>query len=208
MPQPQSNMNPWLIVELAVFAGGVLVALAGQRLDDASLTYLGIALCGGAGVVIGLEAIIKRRVVLPSRYYRYGSETYLGIAAFAQGIQLILIGGFLIDMAMHAYRDTARAAFLAMVRHPGGALLTFGVLCLSAAVIAIVGYAEQTQAPRFVVALQAIASRLLPGALLIALALAAFGLGVLELAAPETFDQLGGGFLEVLFGAALTDAGP
>jgi hypothetical protein len=43
-------------------------------------------------------------------------------------------------------------------------------------------------------------SRLLPGIILLGLGLGALGLGLFEIAAPNVFDEQGGGFLEVLYG--------
>jgi hypothetical protein len=43
-------------------------------------------------------------------------------------------------------------------------------------------------------------SRLLPGGILVVLGLGALWLGVFEIIAPDTFDEMGGGFLEVLYG--------
>jgi hypothetical protein len=43
-------------------------------------------------------------------------------------------------------------------------------------------------------------SRLLPGIILVILGLGAMGLGLFEMAAPNAFDAMGGGFLEMLYG--------
>ena len=69
------------------------------------------------------------------------------------------------------------------------------------AITAFVGTVEDKQGGRFEVYLTLLTSRLLPGAILIVLALGVLGLGLLEITTSSTFDQLGGGFLEVLFGA-------
>jgi hypothetical protein len=193
-------MNPWTILELALGVIGAGLAIVGQKLSQPILSYAGIAVLGLVTIVIGLEAMVKRRVVLPSRYYRYASETYVGLAAFAQGVLFILMGTFLSGVSILAYLNTGRSVFQHFVRHPGLPLLIFGVSCFMAAIVAVAGYAEQRQGPKWVVFLELLTSRLLGGLILIAIAVAATGLGLLEVVAPQTFDQMGGGFLEVLFG--------
>jgi hypothetical protein len=79
-------------------------------------------------------------------------------------------------------------------------LLIIGLFLLMTAISALVGTVEEKQVSRLEVALSLLVSRLLSGLILIALAAGAIGLGLLEIASPGTFDQLGGGFLEVLFG--------
>jgi hypothetical protein len=69
------------------------------------------------------------------------------------------------------------------------------------AISAFVGTVEDKEGGRFEVYLTLLTSRLLPGLILVALATGALGLGLLEITLPETFDKIGGGFLELLFGA-------
>jgi len=192
-------MNPWVILIIALAAIGALFIIAGQKFSFPLLYYLGFSVMGMVSIVIGLEAMIKRRMILPSRYSRRQSETYTGAAAFAYGILFILWGVFFIGVSGIAYLNTGRATFLYFVQHPGPILLLFGLTCFTTAIIALGGYEEQKRGEKWAVALDFLTSRLLPGLILIVIALAATGLGTLEIAAPQTFDQLGGGFLEVLF---------
>jgi hypothetical protein len=194
-------MNPWTIIEIATAVIGALFLFGGQRLDLSILTYTGFSLMGLTAIIIGAEAMIKRRIILPSRYFRRANETYLGVAAFAQGIQFMLLGVFFIGVSILAYFNTGRAVFLQLVRRPSLVLLTFGVWCLATAVTAIAGYAEQKQGAKWAVVLDFVTSRLLSGLILIVIGCGAIGLGLLEMVAPQAFDQMGGGFLEVLFGA-------
>jgi len=41
---------------------------------------------------------------------------------------------------------------------------------------------------------------LLPGIILVVIGLGMTGLGLFEILAPEAFDKMGGGFLEILYG--------
>lgn len=102
-------MNAWTILEVATLIAASAFIVGGQRLTSPLLTEIGIALTGISALVIGLEALVKRKIVLPSR--------------------------------------------------------------------------------------------LLPGVILVVIGLAATCLGVLEILQPQVFDRIGGGFLEVLFGA-------
>ena len=131
---------------------------------------------------------------------RYYSETYLGLAAYAQGVQFNLIGIFLIGTSIAAYLDNGRDIFIHLVRRPWSVLVVFGTYCLMQAIIAIGGSVEQKEGTRWVVMLDFLVGRLLPGAILIVIGLGALGLGLFEFIAPAQFDALGGGFLEVLFG--------
>ncbi len=194
------TFNRWTVVEIIVGGGGVLLALAGDNLSQHLLLYSGIGLFGMAAIILGLDGIINRRVVLPSRYHRRLSETYVGIAAFAWGVLFIIWGSFFIGVSALAYHDTGRSLFLHFVRRPGIPLLIFALTCCMTAVYALVGSVEEKQGPRWELLLNLIASRLLPGLILIGIALGAAGLGLLEIVAPAAFDNLGGGFLEVLFG--------
>jgi uncharacterized membrane protein len=194
-------MKPLTIVAVVIFLAGALLLFLGQWLSKEVFTYAGFGLMGVVAILFGLQAIITRQMLQVSRYSRRATETYVGIAAIAQGIILTMVGFLFIGVALVAYLNRGRELFLHFVRHPGLILLIIGLLLLMMAISAIVGTVEEKEGSRFEVALNLLASRLLPGVILIALAAGAIGLGLLEIASPATFDQLGGGFLEVLFGA-------
>jgi hypothetical protein len=191
-------MSLWSIVQIGLAVIAFLLAFAGDKLSIPILQYTGIAIFGFAAMVVGLEAMLTRRIVLSRQ--RYYSETYLGLAAYAQGVQFNLIGIFLIGTSIAAYLDNGRDIFLHLVRRPWSVLVVFGTYCLMQAIIAIGGSVEQKEGTRWVVMLDFLVGRLLPGAILIVIGLGALGLGLFEFIAPAQFDALGGGFLEVLFG--------
>lgn len=193
-------MKPLTILAIVVGLFGVLLLFLGQWLTMDILTYAGFGLMGVVAIVIGLQAMVTRRLVQISRYSRHADETYVGVAAIAQGVIFIMMGFLFIGVALVAYLSGGRELFLHFVRHPGLMLLIIGLFLLMTAISALVGTVEEKQGGRFEVALNLLVSRLLPGLVLIALAAGAIGLGLLEIASPGTFDQLGGGFLEVLFG--------
>ncbi|HEX9331459.1 MAG TPA: hypothetical protein VF896_06210, partial [Anaerolineales bacterium] len=56
------------------------------------------------------------------------------------------------------------------------------------------------EGPRWIVIMNLLVSRLLPGIMLVVIGLAMTGVGLFEIVAPTAFDQMGGGFLEVLYG--------
>jgi hypothetical protein len=179
----------------------VLFILLGQWFSWELLAYTGFGLMGLLAIVIGLEALLTRRLIQVSQYDRRADETYVGIAAMAQGVIFIIIGLFFIGLALAAYKNSGRELFLHFVRNPGLALLVFGLFLLMTAISAFVGTVEDKEGGRFEVYLTLLTSRLLPGLILVALATGTLGLGLLEITLPETFDKIGGGFLELLFGA-------
>ena len=191
-------MSLWSIVQIGLAIIAVLLALAGDKLSIPILLYVGISMFGVTAIVVGMEAMFTQRIVLYRR--RNYSETYLGLAAYAQGVQFSIIGIFLIGTSLAAYLANGRDIFLHLVQRPWSVLMVFGMYCLMQAVIAIGGSVEQKQGTRWVVMLDFLVGRLLPGIVLIVIGLSALGLGAFEFIAPTRFDALGGGFLEVLFG--------
>lgn len=109
------------------------------------------------------------------------------------------MGLFFIGVALAAYLNSGRSVFLHFVRHPGLPLMVFGAACLMGALVAVAGSVEPKQVSKWAVLLDLFTSRLLTGLILLVLGVGAIGLGLFELAAPHGFDQVGGGFLEVLF---------
>lgn len=190
-------MNPWTISQAAFFVLGMLLAFAGDRFSIPFFLYGGISLFGVTAFLIGAEAIFTRRIVLGR--WRY-NETYIGPAAIAQGFQFMFIAAFLVGVSIFAYLDTGRDVFLQFIRRPWPVLLTMGVYCLMQSVIAFSGYEEAKQGTRWIVILNLLTSRLLPGVILVVIGLGLLGLGLLDLTLPAVFDNLGGGFLEVLYG--------
>lgn len=191
-------MSLWSIVQIGLAVIAFLLALAGDKLSIPILSYAGISMFGIAAILVGMEAMITRHIVLYRQ--RNYSETYLGIAAYAQGVQFSIIGIFLIGVSIVGYLDSGRDLFLYLIQRPWSVLVMFGVSCLMQAVIAFGGSVEQKQGTRWVVILDFFVGRLLPGIILVAIGFGALGLGLLEFVMPAQFDALGGGFLEVLFG--------
>jgi len=194
-------MNPWTILQLASAAIAIISKIFGERVSLLILTAVGIAILGVTAILVGLEGIIKRRIVLGSRYHRAGVETYLGLAATAQGMLFLFLGAFFVAVAVVAYLNSGRSLFLYFIRNPGLPLLIIGASCFLGATVAMLGSVEQKQGAKWVILLDLLTSRLLPGLILVIIGLAATLLGLFEIVAPQAFDQLGGGFLEVLFGA-------
>jgi hypothetical protein len=90
------NFNRWTCVELAGANAAATLAFAGDRLSKPLLLYSGIVLFGVTAMIFGLDGILNRRIILPSRYHRHRSDTYLGIAAFGRGVLCILWGSFFV----------------------------------------------------------------------------------------------------------------
>lgn len=194
--------NPWTVVIILLFLVGCAILLAGQHFDIPLLMPVGFFVMGLTSVVVGLEGVVKRRILLPSRWHSMRQETWVGPAAVAQGLLFIVMGFLLAGLAIVAYGDSGRDLFLDLVAHPGPALLFFSCLCLVASISVASRSQEQKGGPRWAAVLDFVAGRMLGALILIALGIGAAYLGVTEILTPERFDAMGGGFLEVLFGAA------
>lgn len=186
------------IIQIVFIVLGILLALGGDRFSMPLLTYGGIVCFGFLAMTIGWEAIITRHIVLGSR--RRGTrETYSGIPAVLQGIQFNLIGFFLIAVTLMVYFNNGREIFLQFVRRPGMPLVVIGSLLLLQSLVMFLGYRELNKGSGFMVTMNLVISRMLPGVILLVLGLGAIGLGLFEIVAPTAFDNLGGGFLEMLY---------
>lgn len=192
-------MSRSTIVITAAAVSGIAFIVIGQITSSSDLTLLGLFVFSISGILIGLEAIRRKIFLQPSRYDRRATETYVGAAAILQGVIIILVGIFLCSISVMDYFNLGKSVFSYLVRHPGIPLILLGIYCLATAGTAIIGYVEQKQGPKWNIILELITSRLLPGIILIVIALIAISLGVIEIAAPESFDKLAGGLLEMLF---------
>ncbi len=188
----------WKVIQISPGILGALLALASSQFSIPLLSYAGLICFGWLAMAIGWEAILTRHIVFGQKM-RGTTETYSGVAAILQGIQFNIIGLFLIGITVMTYLGSGERIFQSIIRRPGLTLIIFGVLCLLQAMISFIGAQEYRQGERWVVMLNLLTSRLLPGMVLTGLGLGALGLGVFELIAPEVFDQMGGGFLETLF---------
>lgn len=190
----------WRTIQIVLTVLGFLLAFGGDKLSIPFFFYAGIACFGLTAMAVGAEAIVTQHIVVGRR--RHGNrQTYTGIPAVLQGIQFNLLGLFFIVVASMMYlRADGRGFFLQMVRHPGLPLGVFGMLLLMQAVITLIGSHELREGSRFEVMMDLIISRLLPGVILVFLGAGALGLGLFEIVAPNAFDEMGGGFLETLYG--------
>ena len=97
------------------------------------------------------------------------------------------------------YFNNGREVFLQFVRRPGMPLVAIGTLLLLQSLVMFLGYRELNEGSGFMVTMNLVISRMLPGVILLVLGLGAIGLGLFEIIAPTVFDNLGGGFLEMLY---------
>jgi hypothetical protein len=183
----------WTTIQIILGLLGILLMLGGQKLSIPFFSYAGMACLGLTSTAIGWEAILTRHIVFGRR--RHGNvQTYTDLPAILQGIQFNLLGLFLIVISIMIYKNiNGRELVLQMARHPGLPLILFGILCLMQSVITLIG-------PRWIVIMNLLVSRLLPGIILVVIGLGMTGLGLFEILAPKAFDEMGGGFLEVLYG--------
>jgi len=190
----------WTTAQIILGLLSLLLVFIGDRFSVPFLTYFGIACLGLTSAVIGWEAIFTQHMVVGRR--RHGNrQTYTGLPAILQGIQFILLGLFLSTISFMLYtKMNGRELVLQMARHPGLPLILFGALCLMQAMITLIGFHELQEGPRWIVIMNLLLSRLLPGIILVVIGLGMTGLGLFEILAPMAFDRMGGGFLEALYG--------
>jgi len=186
-------------IEIALIGLGILGMVGGNRLSSPLLSNGGLALVGIGLIVIGGDAMVTRRYVVRRR----GSTdwTYYGLGAVLIGIVFVWVGVVAIAIALVLLSGTEQAFIHHTIRRPGSALLNLSFVVLAASGIVFSGsrYAGSGTGSGPLLKALLVIVHSLPGAILLLLALALLALGVLEMVSPATFDQLGGGFLEVLF---------
>lgn len=189
-----------LIGRLVIFFGLLSVALAilNYFLNIKILTHLVIFSFVITSFIIGLDCMLSKKIVMPSRYSKRLSETYIGIAAYAHGVIFFMLAGFLFTVNYLILADTGNNFFKMIIRRPGFLFLVIGIYIISFSIIAFAGYQEQKQTTKFVYYLDLVASRLLPGIILTCWGIGFIVIGVIEIINPEYFDSIGGGFLEIL----------
>lgn len=190
----------WTTIQIILGVFSLLLVFVGDRLSIPFLSYAGMACLGLTSMAIGWEAIITRHIVIGRR--RHGNiQTYTDLPAILQGVQFNLLGLFLIVISIMIYKNfSGREFVLQMARHPGFPLIVFGVLCLMQSAITLIGPHELQEGQRWIVIMNLLVSRLLPGLMLVVIGVGMTGAGLFEIVAPEAFDKMGGGFLEVLYG--------
>src|ERR1041384_4305 len=109
----------WTTIQVIFGVLSLGLFFVGEKLSISLLSNAGIACLGLTSIVIGWEAIVRRRIVLGRR--RHGSrETFTGVAAMLQGVEFNLIGLFLIAFALMLYAHSdARELGVQIARHPG-----------------------------------------------------------------------------------------
>jgi hypothetical protein len=178
---------------------GILLILFSILYDAPPPLNIGVILFSLAGIMVGIDAILRKKIILRSQYHRRLSETYLGIAAVAQGLIVVFTACFLILLIVINYLNEGRNLFQHFVEHPSVPLLFVSAICILSAIFISVGSVEDKQGSKFTIVLNLLASRLLPSIILMLLGIIIFCLGILEIINPQYFDSLGGGFIEHLF---------
>ncbi len=186
-------------IQIGTIVLGILLIVGGDRLVVPAFLYAGLALIGLGFVVAGGEAMVTRRYVLQRR----GSSdaTHDGLGAVFYGIILVWIGVWVISVAAVLFLDVGQDVFRSVVRRPGFVMINVAfVLFASSAVILSQTVERQPGSDAgWLVRLISVAFNSIPAIILLLLGLALLSLGALEIVAPVTFDQMGGGFLELLF---------
>lgn len=178
---------------------GIILIIIDHFFSVNILVSIGVICFSLAGMFIGMEAVVNRKIVLQSPYNRRLSQTYIGIAAIAQGLLIILLSGFLIMLLLIDYYNAGDTLFKHFFNHPGIPFIVFSVFCFLTVISVGIGSEEEKQGIKFVVILNLITNRILGPSILVIIGLIFLILGILEIINPSYFDTLGGGFLEVIF---------
>lgn len=184
---------------LALAVSGILLVVIDYFFSAEFLRYAGIILFSFAGILIGLEAILHRKIILQSPYHRRLSQTYVGLAAVAQGFLIIFIGLFLLSLPIIDLFNAGQKLFNHFVKRPGVLFILFSIICFLTVIAVGIGSVEEKQGQKFAVFLNLITNRILGPAILFFIGLFFLAIGILEIIDPTYFDSLGGGYLELLF---------
>jgi len=196
-------MKPFSILKTVSAGLGILFFYLGSRYSSGSLVFLGVALFGVYFSTDGINTVINRRIILdPNNEGTLKVKSLLPPSWFswadvARGALSISLGVFLEGIAIAGYFGMAKPIFNYFIRHPGLVLLTLSAVCFLYSLITIARTGQPIPASPWGKWFRFITSQMFPAIILIALGLFFAGLGLLELFAPEVFDQLGGGFLEI-----------
>jgi hypothetical protein len=189
----------WTTIEFTLMGLGLLLVFGGDRLSLPVLIHAGIACLGLAMLAAGWQAILTRRLVLRGRGGRY-PEAYGGLPAIFQGIQFNFLGLFLIGFALVTYFSNWQEVFQQMVRRPGLPLVLLGGLALLQTIIMFLGRGGAGERSQGLVILELLVGRLFPGLIWLVLGVGLMMLGLFDAASPVKFDEMGGRFLEELYG--------
>jgi hypothetical protein len=184
--QGPSRRRTWIALEIGPFVAGIVGMIAGDRLQSEALLDGGLALFGAAFLGASMDAFATHRVgFAASAGATSGYRTYRRGAAICWGIVLGEVGMGIIGLAAIRLLDVQRAAVGLFLERPGVLILGLGVLLVALGGVPLLDPRER-EGPR-AAALLALPLRLL-GVLPLLLGLAVFGVGLVEVAAPEVFD--------------------
>lgn len=184
----ESGWRKWrsklLLVLMAAALGLLWLA---QRVTLPPVFWYGMAILGGLAVVaLGVDDIRTRR----SAYlYDEGarSQTYYGLSAMLWGVFWVLVGGGMVVGALVLWMGLGQPLLDWLRLRPGPALILAGLMLVLYGLPSFLGAVEERGSAGVLLAS-------LPGRLfnlaLVAAGLAAIGLGVWELVAPDAYDAL------------------
>lgn len=194
-----NKLYSWSLSAIILAGIGIILILFSILTHSSFTLNIGGVLFSLAGMMVGIEAILRRKIILRSPYNRRLSETYIGITAVAQGLLVILTGCFLIILILIHYFSEAQNLFHHFIRRPGIPLIFLSSYCILTAIFMSIGSIGDKQGTKLQIIQKLITSHFLSSFILIVLGLLFFFLGVLEIFNPVYFDSLGGSLLEVIF---------
>jgi hypothetical protein len=187
------------ILKKVSIGSGLLLIFLGSRYESNFGMTAGFFLVSGYFCIQGSEIIIHRQININQLDKGFAPARYLEWSDVARGILFIGLGVLIFGIAVSSYLGVAQVIFRYFVSHPGVVFFALSLVFLLYAVIRFIGDRNQPTKPQGGEWLALIFNQFLPAGFLILLAAVFLILGFVELLAPGLFDQLGGGYLEILF---------
>lgn len=193
-----------LIKTTSFIVGIALFVMAGWT-NAVSLVFAGVGFFGFFSILLGSETIQKRYHSLdlealdPIRKFREWGDV-------AQGVIFVILGVVVVGFSVSLAMGLSRTLISFLVRRPGPILFALSVVCFLRAVNIIAGSKQKNSKQggyhpeTFFQWVEYFFSNLIPAVFLFFLGLVLFGMGAFETITPDSFDQLGGRFIETFFG--------
>lgn len=178
---------------------GLLLIFLGSRYESNFGMAAGIFLVGGYFCIQGIDTIIHRRIDINQQDKGFAPARYLEWSDVARGTLFVGLGVLIFGIAVSGYLGVAQVIFRYFVRRPGAVFFVLSLVFMLYAVIRFIGDSNQPIKPQGGDWVVLSINQFLPAGFLTLIAAVFLVLGLLEFFAPALFDQLGGGYLEILF---------
>lgn len=178
-------MRTLSIVEIILGVSGMLAIGGGLKLDNPLLLYGGFVLFGGMFLVGGIDAVLTRELSWTSRRAPTRRLRYEGAPAVLFGLTSVIVGLWVSGFGAISLMGLGSAAAESLLRRPGLLLLSLGAALVCAGAASIGGSKDANRSTADL--LMSLPSRF-GGLIFVLLGAGAVLAGLMEIAAPGTFD--------------------